>query len=255
MVDFRGGGYHPGLFHCWYVEDAPHRWQEAQARRRDTGDARMVIPLTEFSLEDLLAFLQGPLPEGKTLYVTVRSSFEMEGSWWVVAGVAVFPEVLPGSFPGQPSSDLLTRFLTLHEATDEPTEPCLRDRWRKISSWREERRRFQEAQARARRLLEEHLSPEQRQELAEKREFRVRAMDGRTYLIRQGTHGNVWRLNRKGEKIVNYCIIIEDQAPAFDHMLAQKLLLEANIKAFLKTANARRVPRNDEAPARRRAGA
>lgn len=80
-------------------------------------------------------------------------------------------------------------------------------------------------------------------------------MDGRTYLIRQGTHGNVWRLNRKGEKIVNYCIIIEDQAPAFDHMLAQKLLLEANIKAFLKTANARRVPRNDEAPARRRAGA
>lgn len=92
------------------------------------------------------------------------------------------------------------------------------------------------ATARARNLLLAHLSPAQRDSLARLGHFDVQ-VEGRTYRIRQGTHGNV-RLLDAGREVRSFCAQ-PDGVPAEDAMLAQKLMIETDEAAFLRVANAR----------------
>ena len=92
------------------------------------------------------------------------------------------------------------------------------------------------AKTRAKKLLMDHITKEQRESL-EKHGFFEVLVGGKTYRIRQGTHGNV-RLIENGKETKSFCIQPND-IPDEDAMLAQKLLLETDEAAFLRIANAR----------------
>jgi hypothetical protein len=102
---------------------------------------------------------------------------------------------------------------------------------------RERIRKEEEAEAKrkARVLLEEILSDEQRKQLADNAWFEVVTPKG-TYRIRTGWSGNVDRYV-DGKLNDRYCIHPSEYVPNEDNMLAQKLLLEADEEAFLRIAN------------------
>jgi hypothetical protein len=97
------------------------------------------------------------------------------------------------------------------------------------------------AQKRAKKLLQDCLTPEQLKCYEEHQFFDV-VIDGKTYRIRQGTHGNVRLLDKdkdgKVKEVRSFCIQ-PGGVPDEDAMLSQKLLLEANEAEFLRIANAR----------------
>jgi hypothetical protein len=87
----------------------------------------------------------------------------------------------------------------------------------------------------ARRLLAEHLSPEQLRELDSKRGFTVTGgKTGVRYLIGQGCVSNVYVLDKHGHVIANMCFgpaakqegPFRQELPEGDVMLAQKIALE-----------------------------
>lgn len=93
---------------------------------------------------------------------------------------------------------------------------------------------------RARKLLVSALTPEQRRTYEDSRYFDV-AVNGRTYRIHQGTHGNVRLLDAAGRaEVVAYCIQ-PDHVPPEDAMLAQLLTLKNDEPTFLRLANATRL--------------
>lgn len=106
------------------------------------------------------------------------------------------------------------------------------------------------AQRRARRLLVQHLTPEQRRTYEAHAYFDV-DINGKTYRIRQGTHGNVRLLERAKACPPIFATIPAEQplvekvsfcaqpngVPAEDAMLAQKLMLETDERKFLEIAN------------------
>jgi hypothetical protein len=99
------------------------------------------------------------------------------------------------------------------------------------------------AQRRAKRLLQDCLTKDQR-ESYEKHGFFDVVVQGKTYRIRQGTHGNVKLLGADKEgkvrEVRSFCIQ-PGGVPDEDAMLSQKLLLEANEGEFLRIANARDI--------------
>lgn len=105
----------------------------------------------------------------------------------------------------------------------------------------EEQRRLrvaeeEEARRKAVILLEENLSPEQLQQFKDNKWFEVITAKGR-FRIRTGWAGNVDRVDDAGKAIDRYCIHPSEQVPHEDNMLAQKLLLEADVDAFIRIAN------------------
>ena len=92
------------------------------------------------------------------------------------------------------------------------------------------------AAERAKALLVQCLNPEQRMDLEESGSFYVTTKNGNRYLIRRGWAGNVFKIE-KHMRTEALCIHPREQVPEYDNMLAQKLLLEADEKAFRQTAN------------------
>lgn len=111
---------------------------------------------------------------------------------------------------------------------------------------------LQEAQRKAWSLLKSNLSPEQTLELDSKEHFHLHVA-GERYRIQKGSHGNVQLLNPDGTVKRQFCIQPAD-VPVGDIMLAQKLLLESNVREFYRIANVteideRRVARHVLSPA------
>lgn len=112
------------------------------------------------------------------------------------------------------------------------------------------------AMERARHLLVGCLNDEQRAEFERRKQFRVAAADGYTYLITYRSHAGVWRLDGK-RFLANCCIIPKGDTtdwfqsaalPIYDLMLAQKLMIEGDLKGFLETANIQPVPLENQLP-------
>jgi hypothetical protein len=98
------------------------------------------------------------------------------------------------------------------------------------------------AKARAQILLREHLTDEQKAELAEKKYFSLGVIDSksgerRTYRIHQGRAGNVEQVDDNGRRLKRFCIHPNISCPDEDTMLAQKLWLETQEAEFLRVAN------------------
>jgi len=104
----------------------------------------------------------------------------------------------------------------------------------------EDARRKEESE-RAAALLAEHLSEEQKKQLAMKGEFEVEAESGKRYVIARGYAGNVYSLDEKRRKVARHCIHPIDSVPDHDAMLAQMLWLKWNESEFLKVANTTRL--------------
>jgi hypothetical protein len=96
---------------------------------------------------------------------------------------------------------------------------------------------IQEERQRAKQLLEEHLTKEQKNDLASKNEFEVESQSGKRYAIQLGVAGNVFKLNRDKKKITKYCIHPTDNVVDYDAMLSQLIWLKWNEQEFEKVAN------------------
>lgn len=102
----------------------------------------------------------------------------------------------------------------------------------------ERRAKLEAATKRARGLLMSHLTHEQRDSYERNGYFDV-LVDGKTYRINQGTHGNVALVDGKGT-IERYCAQ-PDGVPTEDAMLAQLLSLRFAPAEFFNKANRTRV--------------
>jgi hypothetical protein len=104
----------------------------------------------------------------------------------------------------------------------------------------EEKRKAEQAvaDAKAKRLLIECLSPEQRASLEAHNYFDVKLPSGAVYRINKGWAHNVKRLKRDGTaEHGTFCAHPSDTVPHYDNMLAQKFMLETDEAAFLRIAN------------------
>ena len=103
---------------------------------------------------------------------------------------------------------------------------------------RADRERRAAASKRARGLLMQHLTREQRESYEKHGHFDVQ-LEGKTYRIKQGTHGNVSLVDDKGP-IERYCVQ-PDGVPTEDAMLAQLLTLRHAPHEFFGKANTTRI--------------
>lgn len=107
----------------------------------------------------------------------------------------------------------------------------------------EETRLRLQADARAEKILREHLTDEQRRDLDEKSFFYLESIEAggarRKYRIDKGTHGNVKVLDDEGKKVVGSYCVQPVGVPVADAMLAQVLHLRHDPEGFKKAANFR----------------
>jgi len=270
VYEVRGPFWYAGL-----TDAGAWEWRHAPGR------ARMILPLEESRLEDFLVFLRQPLPEGRSLVLSLRSSYKLaltegeEPVHYVCLGVGITDELVEGTPWGdvpdlEEAFQALLRFTTQDEPPAEPwlqvawaryrdertrqrrildacaqeeppEEEWLRVHWERAQVYRAEDKRVGAAKARAKQLLLGCLNEEQTAELEAHDRFRVRGSDGFVYLITNRSHLGVWRLDAEGEKTHNVCIVVDAAVPVYDQMLAQKLLLEADLQAFLETAHVRAI--------------
>lgn len=101
----------------------------------------------------------------------------------------------------------------------------------------EAQRQREEAVARAEQLLLANLTKHQRRTYRNRQCFNVRAESGKKYRIKVGWSHNVESLDSRHRAEATYCAHPAEQVPNQDNMLAQKLLLETDEQAFLRTAN------------------
>lgn len=96
----------------------------------------------------------------------------------------------------------------------------------------------QTARHTARQLLLRLLTAEQRTMLEQHGYFEVRgSRTGHVYQIRQGSHGNIFKMHEDGQQMTaKYCGQPEG-VPTEDMMLAQKLQIECDEDGFLAKAN------------------
>jgi hypothetical protein len=94
------------------------------------------------------------------------------------------------------------------------------------------------SEVRARRLLREWLSPDQRAQFDAKGYFEVTGSHtGRRYRIHYGTVSNVLELGDEMQPKTGWCFVPEHALVAGDVMLAQKIALETDEAAVLAIAN------------------
>lgn len=128
-------------------------------------------------------------------------------------------------------------------------------RWEALRLEREEERKRQEeirkiAESKAEKLLLAILTPEQRADYLNNRRFFMQ-VNGQMFRIDYGQTGNVKRVDPQTREVTDsYCIHPSGRhgCPNQDVMLAQKLMLETNMAAFMKTANHHRVRRGPNDP-------
>lgn len=94
------------------------------------------------------------------------------------------------------------------------------------------------ANDRAETLLMSILSSAQRDQYKAERRFTVHLPNGNHYMIRQGRHGNIERIDEDGKRLENLCVHVADyNIPDADNCAAQKLLLECNEPELRRIAN------------------
>jgi hypothetical protein len=99
-----------------------------------------------------------------------------------------------------------------------------------------------EARKRATVLLLSNLNAKQRQDYLENKAFHVDILGSdkkpaKRYLIKHGTHQNVFLLDENGNPKEGFCSYPLEQIPVEDFILGQKLMLECAEDDFLKVAN------------------
>lgn len=107
--------------------------------------------------------------------------------------------------------------------------------------WARQKRQRARAAVRARELLAEHLTPEESAQLAADGYFVVTGESGRRYRIYRGYSRNIVELDRLGRPIARLCAHPTSALPDEDHMLAQRVYLQAAEADFRRIANISRI--------------
>ncbi|MGO4506322.1 hypothetical protein AB4Z51_04830 [Bradyrhizobium sp. 2TAF36] len=103
-------------------------------------------------------------------------------------------------------------------------------------------------EARARRLLRDWLSPEQRAQFDAKNYCEVTGSHtGKRYRVHYGTVSNVVEVDASGQPATGWCFVPERALAAGDVMLTQKIALETDEAAVLTLAH-RCSPRQPSLP-------
>jgi hypothetical protein len=126
-------------------------------------------------------------------------------------------------------------------------EQAERERLRRIEAEKEAaaaREAEKRADQRAKKLLLQCLTLEQKRDYARNKRFRVRSPSGTLYELRHGWAGNVEELNAENKPVRRFCIHPDRTVPVADNLLAQKLLIECDEGRFRKTANVTELCRN-----------
>ena len=98
-----------------------------------------------------------------------------------------------------------------------------------------------EAKERSKQLLVSHLTDEQKKTFEYEDRFFLTGSKGNEYeIVTSKLYENVYLL-KKGKRHTRLCAYFGRDVPIYDSILGQKLLLEADEKAFLKKANKSRV--------------
>lgn len=129
------------------------------------------------------------------------------------------------------NSDLDGNLIPAEEVSEEERERLAKEQ-------AERTKQHEEATAKAKELLRENLSPEQREAYDTGKPILVRSQSGKEYEIRHGTAGNVVRLDDRRKPIERYCIHPKEDSPVEDVMLTQLCWLRWCEEDFLRTANA-----------------
>jgi len=102
----------------------------------------------------------------------------------------------------------------------------------------EDRAKKAEAAEKAEKLLLTCLTAEQRMEWRTRKCFYVTTRTGRRYRFDSNSYqGNVKLVNRDDMVLSTFCIHLPHHIPLCDHLLAQKLMLEADEPTFMRIAN------------------
>lgn len=96
---------------------------------------------------------------------------------------------------------------------------------------------YQEAVARALDLFNSRLSLEQYRQFCDYRRFGVRGSMGGRYVVEIGKSYNVFMVDYRGNALYAYCCAPDNNLPVYDAMLAQKLWIETDERAFMDKAN------------------
>lgn len=250
-VDYLADGglpiYEPPTEGCYYYATEDGSIMAAAARRR------FILPLFEIpnfaeAIQPLIQILDEVTEAIGTLIFTVRSIFTLDNERCVVAAIGFLPGRLSeaSDLEGVPPEAILLRLYEGLNGCDSATlHPALRAAFARELVWRAEadaqRMADAEAEARARKLLEEHLTSTQLTEWRETGVFHVELRDGRQFRFLKRYGHNVV-LVEGGLCTVEYCIISTMRIPLCDQILAQKILLEAMPDEFFRIANFYRPP-------------
>lgn len=94
-----------------------------------------------------------------------------------------------------------------------------------------------EADKKAEVLLRGILTPQQIADYEQHKRFDVVSQSGKVYRLNRGVVRNVVLLDASGKSVRGFCIHPRETVPVADVLVAQKLLIEADEKRFLETAN------------------
>jgi len=129
-------------------------------------------------------------------------------------------------------------------AAHEQQERERREQWEQQRAAQRERdaqarARQAEADEKAERLLLSCLTAEQRMTWRTRKCFYVVPISGRRYRIdgNGGYAGNVKLVDQNDRVLSSFCIHLQYGIPLCDHLLAQKLMLEADERTFVRIAN------------------
>lgn len=123
-----------------------------------------------------------------------------------------------------------------------PEQIAAREKYQREQAEIREARRLRAftADERAKALLMDHLDDQQKRDYEEKQAFDVE-VDGKTYRVGQGTHGNVREIVMVGDKEVvvrRFCIPSRIHSmPEADVHLSQMLMIEGAMDEFERIAN------------------
>ena len=104
------------------------------------------------------------------------------------------------------------------------------------------KREWEEVSGRAKALLLTNLTIAQQEEWNKKNKITVIGNSSRLkYEILNGRAHNIFRLNKKGQRVAEFCVHVEDGVPNEDNVLSQKLMLENAENILIGMANKREL--------------
>jgi hypothetical protein len=245
------------VFHVLDFEDPLAQYEMDGHWRAVHGQPRIIIPLT-IDTDLIECQRQVPrwieeaqqIPGDGTLIFCLHTSAPTlgTGAHYVCAGMAYVPQDVGAAtiLQGEDPTELVLHVLQGHR--DHPLVQAVLDRreaeireharyWIMAEAARAvERKKQHAAYKRAARLLNSFLTPKQKRELRKKNHIHVNGQDGQLYRIEARSHQNVF-LIKDGKPVTQFCVVSREILPVPDLVLAQKLLLEANIAEFMALAN------------------